>query len=109
MALLPRPLMTIKAMQSSIILWLLPTALLCSCKRAKQEPPPPPPAQAVKAVGIPKVEIHFDLDGELSEPPWNQVAFRAVLQGDDGQQARPYSELRLLHDDKNLYIGLYAA
>ncbi len=49
------------------------------------------------------------LDGELNEPAWNQRALRRVLVGDDGAEARPYSELRLLRDDGSLYVGLYAA
>jgi hypothetical protein len=87
--------------------------LLCSlvaCKGGgRKHEQPPPPAPTAHPTNIPKVDLHFDLDGELHEPPWNQIAFRAVLTGDDGQQARPYSELRLLHDAKNLYLGLYAA
>src|SRR5215467_1883859 len=51
----------------------------------------------------------IELDGELKEPAWNQRALRRVLVGDDGAEARPYSELRLLRDDGHLYIGLYAA
>src|SRR5262245_56114408 len=49
------------------------------------------------------------LDGELNELAWNQRALRRVLVGEDGAEARPYSELRLLRDDGRLYVGLYAA
>ena len=49
------------------------------------------------------------LDGELDEPAWNQRAIRGVFAGDDGAQARPYSEIRLLRDTSHLVVGLYAA
>ena len=75
-------------------------AVLAACKK-----PSPAPHGPV----IPKTAVAISLDGELHEAPWNERAFRAVLAGDDGQQARPYSELRLLHDDRGLYVGLYAA
>src|SRR2546423_15024957 len=78
--------------------------LVGACKHAEKAPPPAPRTDA-----IPAVAQAFKLDGELNEPPWNASAFRAVLAGDDGQQARPYSELRLLHDHETLYLGLYAA
>jgi hypothetical protein len=76
--------------------------LLAACKHAKQEHVPP------RADTIPRISEAITLDGELHEPAWNARAFRAVLSA-NGEQARPYSELRLLHDDKNLYVGLYAA
>ncbi|HEY1556375.1 MAG TPA: hypothetical protein VGF94_16185 [Kofleriaceae bacterium] len=69
------------------------------------EAPPEPPAADV----IPRISMPIAIDGELNEPPWNQRSYRAVLAGDDGKQARPYSELRLLHDGASLYVGLYAA
>ena len=49
------------------------------------------------------------LDGELVEPAWNKLAVRGVFTGDDGTQARPYSEIRILRDDTHLLLGLYAA
>jgi hypothetical protein len=57
---------------------------------------------------VPRIRDAITLDGELREAPWNARSFRAILTA-DGEQARPYSELRLLHDDNNLYVGLYAA
>src|SRR5690348_12431586 len=53
--------------------------------------------------------LHIELDGELNEPAWNARAERHVLLGDDGHEMRPYSELRALHDDAHVYLGLYAA
>ena len=48
------------------------------------------------------------IDGELHEPAWNASApMHAFL--DRGAEARPVSGVRLLHDAKRLYLGLYAA
>jgi len=48
------------------------------------------------------------LDGEWDEPEWPH-ALRAQMRTPDGALARPSSEMRLLRDDDNLYVGLYAA
>ena len=58
---------------------------------------------------IPVSRGAISLDGEWKEPTWNHGALRRVLLGDDGAEARPYSELRLVRDEKTLYVGLYAA
>lgn len=65
---------------------------------------PPADPGSVPLAGTP-----IAIDGEWSEPAWNQRALRGVLAGDDGRTARPYGELRLLHDADTLYVGLYAA
>ncbi|HEY1812553.1 MAG TPA: hypothetical protein VGG74_09430 [Kofleriaceae bacterium] len=57
----------------------------------------------------PAPHTRIQLDGELTEPAWNAVAVRGVFLGDDGGQARPYSELRILRDETHLYVALYAA
>jgi hypothetical protein len=49
------------------------------------------------------------LDGAWHEPAWNSRALRGVLADERGAPARPYSEIRLLHDASTLYLGLYAA
>lgn len=77
--------------------------LAAACKRTGDRPAGPPPPDT-----IPRASVAFALDGELHEAPWNERSFRAVL-ADAGEEARPYSELRLLHDAQNLYVGLYAA
>jgi len=79
------------------------TALLLLSLAACQRQQP-----KLRADTIPRISEAITLDGELHEPPWNARSFRAVLV-DGGEQARPYSELRLLHDAENLYVGLYAA
>ena len=48
------------------------------------------------------------LDGELDEPAWNASA-RIHVFTDRGAEARPYSNVRFLHDAQHLYLGLYAA
>jgi hypothetical protein len=57
--------------------------------------------------GAPR-QTRISLDGELSEPAWNQLAIRGVFTA-DGAQARPYSEIRLLRDETHLFVALYAA
>src|SRR5579863_7251121 len=81
---------------------LTSVALAAAC--GKHAPPP-----KLDADVIPRTTVAMTIDGELKEPPWNARSFRAILAGDDGKPARPYSELRLLHDDTTLYVGLYAA
>jgi hypothetical protein len=58
---------------------------------------------------IPHTTTAIKLDGEWDEPDWSKRALRRQFMGDDHQLARPSSELRLLHDDQTLYVGLYAA
>jgi hypothetical protein len=48
------------------------------------------------------------IDGELSEPDWNRIGDPQTFV-DGGREARPYSQVRFLHDADNLYVGLYAA
>lgn len=87
--------------------WLLSCALAAACGKHEREQPPAPHAAARDEV--PFADTAIKLDGELDEPAWNHRALRGVFAGDDGHDARPYSELRLLRDDTRLLIGLYAA
>ena len=66
------------------------------------DPPRPPDV-------VPKTSSALKIDGEWDEPEWSQAALRHVFAFDSGEQARPHSEVRLLHDDRNFYVGLYAA
>ncbi len=72
---------------------------LVACKGHKSEP----------HSAIPRVTAPIKIDGEWDEPDWTKRALRGPFLGDDGQLARPSSELHLLHDDAMLYVGLYAA
>ncbi len=96
---------------------LLIVALLAACKReqaAEQKPVPPAvrapaaPAAPVESDRIPRTTGPIKIDGEWDEEDWSKRAGRHQFLGDDGQLARPSSEVRLLHDDKDLYVGLYA-
>jgi hypothetical protein len=80
---------------------ILVVLAVAGCKRE--------PEHGAAADSIPLVSAPIAIDGELNEPAWNARALRGVLVGDDGAQARPYSEVRLLHDATSLYLGLYAA
>lgn len=46
----------------------------------------------------------------FNEPDWaTTYSLTIQLRGSDGDFSRPYSEVRFLHDDSNLYAALYAA
>ena len=83
---------------------------LVACGRHDEPPPTPAPAPVP---GPGNVVAHttkpIQIDGDWDEPDWPQRAFRAQFAGDDGQLARPSSEVRMLRDDKNLIVALYAA
>jgi hypothetical protein len=83
--------------------WCSSLLVLAACKDAPSKLAAPVPGQ----IGIAGTAIK--LDGELDEPGWNARATRGVFLGPDGKLARPYSEIRLLADADNLYVGLYAA
>jgi hypothetical protein len=83
--------------------WFLSFLAIAACRDAPSKLQKPAPDQ----IGIAGTAIA--LDGELDEPGWNARAQRGVFLGSDGKLARPYSEIRLLADADNLYLGLYAA
>ena len=87
--------------------------MLGSCKRRDEFgasaggvlPPLPTFAQGV----IPRTTAPLKIDGEMREQDWSRRAQRHAFTDDHDEPARPFSEVRLLHDDRNLYVGLYAA
>jgi hypothetical protein len=64
---------------------------------------------AAAAPMIPHTTVPIRIDGVWSERDWLNAALRRQFYGDDGRLARPSSEVRMLRDDANLYVGLYAA
>lgn len=58
---------------------------------------------------VPHTTGAIHIDGEWDEPDWPQHALRRQFVGDDGELARPSSDVRLLQDDATVYVGLYAA
>ena len=70
----------------------------CGNKRAERAP-----------LGIPRTTGVLKIDGELGESDWNNRSLRHVFTTPTGEQARPFSEVRWLHDETHLYVGLYAA
>jgi hypothetical protein len=71
----------------------------------------PAPQQPTSGT-VPKATAPITIDGDWHDPDWNNhkllFKFRG-LSGDDSDEARPYSEVRFIHDDNNLYVGLYAS
>ena len=70
----------------------------CGSKRPERAP-----------IVIPRTTGPLVIDGELGEADWNNHSLRHTLTAAAGEQARPFSEVRWLHDDTVLYVGLYAA
>jgi hypothetical protein len=62
---------------------------------------------AITLAQVPRVDA-IKVDGELNEPAWNAAAHVYTFT-DHGAEARPFSQVRLLHDAQHLYLGLYAA
>ena len=85
----------------------LPTIAIC-CLATACHKRHAPTVERTDAVTVPMSHDTFKLDGELNEPDWNRLAHPKPFVA-DGHEARPYSQVRMLHDATNLYIGLYAA
>jgi hypothetical protein len=75
---------------------------LAACSSKHREPPKPRAADVVPRGSA-------TIDGDWEEKDWSHTAWRAQFKSGDGQLARPSSEIRLLHDDRDLLVALYAA
>ena len=88
----------------------------CGKKADRSDRSAPAPKAAPKAapsgpIDVPHPRAPIPIDGEW-EMDWNDRAARAIFHvrgGPPGNEARPYSEMRLLHDGDALLVGLYAA
>lgn len=105
--------------------WIVFGALVaCGCKKdepaapaksagsaqGSAKPSGPPPSGPARTPGVvPKTTSALKIDGEWDEPDWSKNALREVFVQAGGDEARPHSEVRLLHDTRNFYVGLYAA
>lgn len=93
-------------MQRRDTLAIVVAVLTCGCKRSgshEQQPPPSSPD------AIPHTTGPIKIDGEWDEPDWPERAQRGQFRAANGELARPSSEVRLLHDDRDLIVALYAA
>jgi hypothetical protein len=84
---------------------LLLALLVAACKRHAAAPPPAKTSHDA----VPHTTMPIAIDGEWDEHDWPQRAFRAQFVGSDGGLSRPSSEVRMLHDDSDLIVALYAA
>jgi hypothetical protein len=85
--------------------WLAALAL-ASPARASEEGPGA--TQFLRAVRTPQPP---QLDGRLDEPAWSlAVPFRDFVQlfPDEGKPPTQPTEVRILYDDRNLYVGVFA-
>ncbi len=88
-----------------------------SCTRSGRSAPGAPPpgassrlAPATAAIDLPRREPGGGIDGELTEASWLTAARTGPwCDPQTGAPSRPYSDARLLRDERNLYLGLYAA
>lgn len=83
---------------------LIVLVALAACSKHKDAP-----VKRLDADVVPRAHGVVKIDGDWEEPDWSQRAWRAQFSGSDGQLARPSSEVRLLHDDHDLIVALYAA
>lgn len=49
------------------------------------------------------------IDGETDEPWWPRATFAGAFVDGAGEGARPYSDIRVARDEKNVYLALYSA
>lgn len=66
-------------------------------------------ALLVAKLVIPQVAQPIQIDGELDETAWLAPARTGQFTDVHGEVASPYSDARVLRDDQNLYLALYAA
>jgi hypothetical protein len=84
-------------------------ALMIACRRHEPQPHSRDPVVAAAPDVIRHASGPIAIDGEWNEPDWPTRAVRGQFVGDDGALSRPSSEVRFLHDDKDLIVALYAA
>lgn len=82
---------------------LIALVALAACNKHEEAP------KRLEADVVPRAQGAVKIDGDWEEPDWSQHAWRAQFNGSDGRLARPSSEVRLLHDDHDLLVALYAA
>lgn len=84
--------------------------LLLSAAAAAQNPPPPGGAQKPQLRAF-RVSETIKIDGHLDEPAWAQTEaatdFRQQ-EPNEGQAATERTEIRILFDDRNLYVAVRA-
>ncbi|MBI2821948.1 MAG: carbohydrate binding family 9 domain-containing protein [Acidobacteria bacterium] len=74
----------------------------------RQEPVSSPESKVMTAVRVENGRIR--IDGELDEPEWNlaeRISDFVQHEPKTGQPATERTEVRLLYDDHNLYVGVY--
>lgn len=104
-----------------LVPWLFLVGLVAACDRAcigcteakgvvlgHARGPSASPAPLAR-VFVPRASGPMKLDGELDENNWREGGRTGPFLDQRREVARPYSEARLLYDDDNLYLGLYAA
>lgn len=89
-----------------LLLLLLPIACLTFPATASRHPQESAP-RFIQALSV---EQEIVIDGRLDEPAWNhQAGAVGFIQAEpvEGQAATERTEVRILHDSLNLYVGVY--
>src|SRR5262245_8767998 len=84
--------------------YLCAALLICSLPIFAQE-------NSTRRIRVLRVTEPIKIDGRLDEPSWSQAEpatdFRQQ-EPNEGESASEKTEVRLLFDDKNLYVGVHA-
>ncbi len=96
-----------KLLFSTLIFILFSTAIEAQQKETDNFPPPETPVE-IKAK---KTNDRIVIDGKLNEPDWqnaNVITDFFKVEPIQGETIKNPTEVRILFDDKNLYIGVFA-
>src|SRR5215210_6649361 len=64
-----------------------------------------------RRIRVLRIKDPIEIDGRLDEPPWSQAEVATDFrqqEPNEGEPASEKTEVRLLFDDKNLYVGVHA-
>ena len=89
--------------------WVL-GILLCALTGLPEATPLPQSASRDRTVTAVRIESPIEIDGELDEPEWSLAEpARDFLQFEPthGEPSTEPTEVRILYDDENLYLGVY--
>src|SRR5690242_3292562 len=81
-------------------------AEICVAAEGKARLPDPASLPAPKRVTIPRIKTSITIDGNLDEAAWKHAERLGPFEKNDGSGLeREKTELRIVYDDKALYLG----
>ena len=105
---------TAASVLKQVVLAFTPLALFAlSCDHASAQVPTATPQALSETRQIRAIRISepIKIDGRLDEPPWSGVVAATDFRQQEPSEGTPASEkteVRVLFDDKNLYVGIHA-